>query len=275
MSYILDALRKAQEEKTREQAARSREFRLPVRRAAPPASRLAFVAAAAALGAALAAAVYLFTAGGREAAAPLGQTPETVAEKINGTETAYPPVKQSPDVKQAAVKQEADVKRADVKQADVNRETDVNRGAAEKQAAPPKPDTNPAKKEAVSKRETAVRAASGSNAPPRRTRTAGSFEGRVTGVIDGCLIEVESAGGPVRVALRGVRCEDKNTPSGRAAKQFTAAAVFSKTVRVVSARQVGDQMVEADVFSSDGSMHLNKILVSGGVAEAVGGEQAE
>jgi endonuclease YncB( thermonuclease family) len=255
MSYILDALKKAQEEKNRDLAARSRGFHLPVRRATPAASWLIFVSAAAALGAAVVAAVYLFTSGPNPAAMPKQTTPaligarlldagaapspapvKTATAEIKKHETIYPPVKPPVVVKT----NETSVK------------TDKS-GKADKSG----------------KTELAGHSAPVLVAPARRPRRTTSFEGKVTGIIDGCLIEVRDADGPTRVTLRGVSCQDKDTPSGRAAKQFTASAVFLKTVRVEVTGQTADGTVEADVYSADGKkVHLNEALVSGGIAEA-------
>jgi len=60
-----------------------------------------------------------------------------------------------------------------------------------------------------------------------------NFTGKCVGISDGDTISVMRNGKAVKIRLEGIDCPEKKQAFGNRAKQFTAALVFGKTVRVI------------------------------------------
>ena len=106
-------------------------------------------------------------------------------------------------------------------------------------------------------------------APPAQGRALAqrgtTVGGRVIAIQDGDTITILVNRSQVRIRLHGIDCPERGQPYSRQAKEFTADAVFGKTVtaRVMDIDRYG--RVVAEVFLPDGRS-LNREIVRAGFA---------
>ncbi len=102
------------------------------------------------------------------------------------------------------------------------------------------------------------------SALPFSANATETFEGKCVGVTDGDTISVMHGGRAVKVRLEGIDCPESGQDFSNAAKKYTSALVYGKTVEV---RQTGTDRygrVLAVVYA-DGT-NVNLALIQAGLA---------
>jgi endonuclease YncB( thermonuclease family) len=94
---------------------------------------------------------------------------------------------------------------------------------------------------------------------------AGSFTGKVIGVLDGDTIEVLVNKKSIRVRLHGIDCPEKGQPRENRAKWYASGVAFKKTVSVTVKDVDRYGRIVGEVILQDGKS-LNKEMVRAGYA---------
>jgi micrococcal nuclease len=89
--------------------------------------------------------------------------------------------------------------------------------------------------------------------------------GKVVGITDGDTIKIFDGKRQLKIRLYGIDCPEKKQPFGTRAKQFTAALVAGKRVRIVTHDKDRYGRIVGEVFLADGTC-LNKELLKNGLA---------
>ena len=93
---------------------------------------------------------------------------------------------------------------------------------------------------------------------------AGSWEGKVVGVLDGDTIKVLKEDKQVKIRLASIACPERGQPFGRAAQKFTADLIDRKIVKIMPTDT--DRYGRTIAFVFVGGIGLNKELLKAGLA---------